>query len=115
MPKKKGSIIKPVMVIVVLGIVGLGVIAWHDGLIGVTPISEINAGNVPAGTQVTIKGEYTGKFFSALIIKSGNSGLLFSWDGSIPPVGAVIVVRGEVHDSLSLTNVVSVEIVWIFK
>ena len=59
MPRKKKSSSKSrnILVTLVVGIVAFGLIAWHDGLIGASAISEINAGNVDNGTSVTVKGE----------------------------------------------------------
>lgn len=117
MPRKKKGKGKTIAIVVILLVIGLGVVAWHDGLIGATSIADINAGNVNTGTYVTVKGELTGRLGNVHTISpiNGNGGLVFIWDGESPAVGSIIVVRGKVNSVFTLNEVSSVVTVWIFK
>jgi len=114
MPKKKGKpVTKIILVVVMLAIVTIGIVAWHDGLIGLTSINDINDGLVPNGTHVTVKGEVTARLGNFLTIQDGANGLGFVWEGS-STLNSIVVVRGVVTSILTLGNVTSVDVVWIF-
>jgi len=114
MPKKKGKpTAKILLVVVVVVIISVGVVAWHDGLIGVTEISDINNGTVSNGTAVTIKGEVTLRIGNILTVSDGSNFVGFEWTGA-STLNSIVVVRGVVSSLISLTDVTSVEIVWIF-
>ncbi len=124
MPRKKKSSRKNLYVlIVILIVVGISVVAWHDGVIGATSIQDINEGDVNTGTVVTVKGEVTAIVSLPILgtrvfiadLDDDSYGLTFEWDGDIPAVGSIVVVRGEVNSIFTLTDVTSVQVVWIFK
>lgn len=96
-----------------LTIVTIGVVAWHDGLIGLTSINDINDGLVSNGTHVTVKGEVTARLGNFLTIMDGPNGLGFVWEGA-STLNSIVVVRGVVTSFLTLGNVTSVDVVWIF-
>ena len=115
MPKKKGkSTTKIILVVVVIAIVAIGVVAWHDGLIGLTEISDINNGTVSNGSVVAIKGEVTFRLGNAMIVSDGSNSVGFEWEGA-STLHSIVVVRGTVSSIITLSDVTSVDIVWIFN
>jgi len=114
MPKKKGKpIAKILLVVVVIAIVTVGVVAWHDGLIGLTSINDINDGLVDVGTHVSIKGEVTARVGNLITVNDGPNLVAFTWDGA-STLNSIVVVRGVVTSFITLGNVTSVDVVWIF-
>ena len=112
--KKKRSNRNLILAIVIIAVVAVGLVSWHDGFIGRTPIADINSNDVSNGTMVTVKGEVTFILFDAMIITDENNDVIgFSWDGTKPPLHSIVVVRGEVSSVVTLTHVTSVEVVWI--
>lgn len=116
MPKKKGkSTTKILLVIVVIAIVTFGIVAWHDGLVGVTPIGDINDFSVDNGTAVTVKGEITIILGSLVTVTDETGSLGFTWaDADSLELHDIVVVRGVVSSFITLTDVSSVAIVWLF-
>ncbi len=117
MPRKKKSNKKAIGMVFLIIIVAVGVVAWHDGLIGVTSIAEINAGNVDNGTSVTIKGRLVFRAGNLHTVRSisGDNFIIFEWAGSSPPLDSIVVVRGVVSSIGTLSDVSSVEVVWVFQ
>ncbi len=119
MPKKRNqsSSCKAIIVLVIICVVGLSYVAWHDGVIGTTSIKAINDGDVSTGTRVTVKGQLTLRLGNLHTISTldGHNTLVFVWEGVSPAIDSIIVVRGTVSSVLSLSNVTSVETVWWFK
>jgi hypothetical protein len=115
MPKKKKGkpITKILLVVVVIAIVSVGVVAWHDGLIGLTSINDINDGLVAAGTHVTIKGEVTARIGNFITVNDGMNFVGFNWEGA-STLNSIVVVRGIVTSIITLGNVTSVDVVWLF-
>lgn len=114
MPKKKGRpVAKIVLVVVILAIVSFGVVAWHDGLIGLTSINDINDGLVSVGTHVSVKGKITLRVGNIITVSDGSNFLAFDWAGA-STLDSIVVVRGVVSSIITLSNVSSVDIVWIF-
>ena len=114
MPKKKGRpMTRIILMVVVMVIVTIGTVAWHDGLIGLTSINDINDGLVPNGTHVTVKGEVTARLGNFITIMDGPNGLGFVWEGA-STLNSIVVVRGVVTSFLTLGNVTSVDVVWVF-
>jgi len=112
--KKKGKpIAKILLVVVVIAIVTVGVVAWHDGLIGLTSIKDINDGLVPIGTSVAIKGEVTFRLFNSVTVSVGFNLVTFVWEGT-STLHSIVVVRGVVSSFVTLEDVTSVDIVWMF-
>lgn len=105
--------------LIILTSVTLGV-AWHDGVYDITLISEINNGNVPEGTTVTIKGNITQVLIELMgntliiTVNDGTGSLRFSQLESSPPVNSLVVVRGYVSSSHYLRNVSFLDTVWFF-
>jgi len=116
MPKSKSKRNIVILLVIVL-IGGLGIIASHDGLIGTTSIIDINNGDIAIGTQVTVKGELTLRLGNAhtITVVGGSNTLGFIWSGSSPPLHSIIVVRGTVSSVISLSDVSSVDVVWLFR
>ncbi|TFG30879.1 hypothetical protein EU528_07645 [Candidatus Thorarchaeota archaeon] len=116
MPKKKKGkpIAKILLVVVVIAVVAIGVVAWHDGLIGLTSINDINDGLVSIGTAVAIKGEVTGRLGNWITVNDGLNFVAFEWTGA-SALNTIVVVRGVVSSIISLDNVTSLDIVWIFS
>jgi alpha-acetolactate decarboxylase len=119
MPRKKKSKSKSntkiIGIIILIVIIAVGVITWHDGLIGTTSIRDINQGDVESGTAVTIKGELTLLLGNVMTVSGDGGALGFLWEGTKPPMNSIIVVRGIVENPIWLRDVSSVEAVWIFS
>ena len=114
MPKKKGKPVAKILLgIVLIAVVTIGVVAWHDGLIGLTSMNDINDGLVANGTHVTVKGELTGRLGNFITINDGANVLGFVWEGA-STLNSIVVVRGIVSSFITLSNVTSVDVVWIF-
>lgn len=115
MPRKKKNTKRNALIVLVLIAVG-GVIAWHDGLFGITAIRDINQGELDTGTNVRIKGEVTAIVGNLMTVSDGDGHTVaFSWSGDKPALGSIVVVSGEVSSFISLSDVSSVWAVWIFK
>ncbi len=106
---------KAIGIVLVIAIVAIGIVAWHDGLFGVTQIRDINQGDIDVGTAVTIKGELTARLGNLVTVNTGSNFVAFLWEGEIPPLHSIVVVRGTVESFISLTDVTSVDAVWIFQ
>ena len=118
MPKRKRtSTSKIIGVIILIAIVSVAIISWHDGLIGVTPIGEINDSSVDTGTAVTVKGEVIliEHITNTVIIQDDTGGIGFEWGfADSLELHSVVVVRGVVSSIITLTDVSSVQPIWIF-
>ncbi len=114
MPRKKKGISKAkiLIVIVVIAVVTIGVVAWHDGLIGATKVQDINNGTVSVGSSVVVKGEIIIIFGNLITISDDGNVIAFSWNGP-STLNSIVVVRGVVGSFVTLTDVTSVEVVWI--
>jgi hypothetical protein len=116
--QKKGSKRKIFGLLIGIVIVAIVVVAWHDGVIGATAIEDINGGNVSVGAVVTVKGELIYALGNSFIVipPSGSlQGLVFTWDGWIPPEHSIVVVTGTVSSLLTLSDVTSLRAVLIFQ
>ena len=119
MPKRKkvskGKVFGLLFGIIIIAVI---IIAWHDGVIGATSIADINGGNVSNGTAVTVKGELIyvlGNSFIVIPPEGGFQGLLFTWEGWIPPEHSIVVVTGTVSSLVTLSDVTSLRAVIIFQ
>jgi Na+-transporting methylmalonyl-CoA/oxaloacetate decarboxylase beta subunit len=118
MPKKKkgSSSSKILIVIVLIAVVSVAIIGWHDGLIGVTAMGDINDGTVPEGISVTLKGEITNIIILTNTVTIGDTtgGMSFEWaSASSLLLHTRVVVRGVVF-SLHILTASSVDPVWVF-
>lgn len=114
MPKKKGKPIgKVIIVVVLIAVVSFGVIAWHDGLFGITPMGDINNLTVSSGTNVRMKGEVTAIVGSLVTASDGTGVVVFTWGGAIT-LNAKIVITGIVGSAHIMQSVSAVDTVWIF-
>ena len=102
------------MVVVVIAIVSFGVVTWHDGILGITPLEDINDLSVDAGTTVRVRGEITIILLGAITLNDGTGAVVFLWSGPAT-LNSIVVVTGVVQSALSLHQVSSVEVVWIFQ
>lgn len=116
MPRKKKGVSKAkiFLVGVVVAIVTFGVVAWHDGLIGITRVQDINNGTVSAGSSVVVKGEITFRLLNVITISDDGNIIAFSWSGP-STLNSIVVVRGVIESFVTLTDVTSVEVIWIFS
>lgn len=117
MPKKKKMSTTTVLLIIVLlvAVVSATVVAWHDGKIGVTPLVSINNFEVDSGTPVTVRGVITSIGASSLTISDGLGAVSVPWaDTSSFRLTMLVVVRAIVNSIHTLTDVTSVEPVWLF-
>ncbi|MHA1964821.1 MAG: hypothetical protein ACXACG_06375 [Candidatus Thorarchaeota archaeon] len=114
MSKKKGKpVAKILLVVVLIAVVTVGIVAWHDGLFGLTSINDINDDLVPIGTPVSVKGEITARLGNIITLQDGANLLAFEWEGA-STLNSIVVVRGVVGSIFTLANVTSVDVVWIF-
>lgn len=115
MPKKKGkSSGKIIIGIILVAVIAVAILGWHDGLFGVTPIENINNFSVDNGTAVTIKGEITLIFGDLVTISDSTGSLGFTWaDSGSLSLHSIVVVRGVVSSFITLTDVSSVALVWL--
>jgi len=115
MPKKKTGkpVAKILLVVVLIVVVSVGVVGWHDGLFGLTSINDINDGLVSVGTHVAVKGIITARVGNFVTVQDGLNILGFIWAGA-STLDSIVVVRGVVSSFITLANVTSVDIVWIF-
>ena len=115
MPKKKGKPLTKVLIVVLLiAIVSVGFVAWHDGVIGITQLGDINNLSVDSGTTVRVKGEITAIVLTQITINDGTGGAIFTWAGPAT-LNSIVVVTGVVQSAHFLHLVSSVEIVWLFQ
>ncbi|MFW9889026.1 MAG: hypothetical protein ACFFER_12640 [Candidatus Thorarchaeota archaeon] len=115
MKSSKGKVFGLFFGIIVIAVI---IVAWHDGVIGATAIEDINGGNVSIGTVVTVKGELIyalGNSFIVIPPSVSLQGLVFTWDGWIPPEHSIVVVTGTVSSLLTLSDVTSLRAVIIFQ
>jgi hypothetical protein len=113
MPKQKGRpTAKIVLGIVVIAVIAVAVIAWHDGLIGLTSINDINDGLVDIGTAVAVKGEVTVRLGNLITIADGSNFVIIVWAGA-STLNSIVVVRGVVTTAFTL-NATSMDVVWFF-
>ena len=114
--KKKGSNTSKILVVVILiAVVAVAFIAWHDGKIGVTSLGDINDFTVDSGTAVRVRGTITLIALTAVTINDGTGGVLFSWpDAASLSIGDIVVVTAEVFSPHILTDVTSVQQIWVF-
>ncbi|MGY5853518.1 MAG: hypothetical protein RTU92_08145 [Candidatus Thorarchaeota archaeon] len=116
MPKKKRSIVKPLGIIILVAVVAIGVVSWHDGLFDtVSSIRDINQGDIDVGTVVTIKGELIVRVGNTFTVADGPNGVYFTWEGASPPLNSIVIVRGTVAYWLSLSDVTTFDAVWVFQ
>ena len=99
----------------------LALIYTHDNPVGLTPISSINSGTTPIGSNVTIKGEiasivvlHIGLNFQFVSISDGTGNLTIFWTEMKLDIGWNIIIQGTVHRNNSLKPVSNVELVLLF-
>ena len=115
MPKKKGKpVTKILLVVVVIAIVSIGFIGYHDGLLGITPCGDINDLSVDSGTTVRVRGEITVILLGSITLSDATGGVIFLWAGPAT-LNSIVVVTGVVQSAHFLHLVSSVEVVWIFQ
>lgn len=110
-----------VLLVILMIEVSLACVITHDNPVGLTRIADIKAGKIPVGANVTVKGKITQVIVwpmslnsQSVTISDGRNNITFSWSRSIVHHGWSIFVRGTVHSGHRLTNVISVERVWLF-
>lgn len=115
MPKKKGKPVTKILIVVVLiAIISVGVVGWHDGILGTTPCGDINDLSVDSGTTVRVRGEITIILLTAITLSDGTGGVIFQWAGPAT-LNSIVVVTGVVQSAHFLHLVSSVDVVWIFS
>ncbi|MFX1537542.1 MAG: hypothetical protein ACFFDI_25345 [Promethearchaeota archaeon] len=102
------------VIIVVVAVVSIGVIAWHDGIIGTTPMGEINNLNVPGGTVVRLKGEISGISGTSITAHDATGVVSFTWSGSLT-LNSIVVITGVVGSAHVMQSVSAVDPIWIFR
>ena len=114
MPKKNKFPTKYILVVVVIvAVTGIGVVAWHDGLIGSTPLGSINDLTVSSGPMV-VHGQITAIVETLIMLNDGTSTVKFAWAGPAT-LDPFVVVREQVSSAYFLYLVSSVEPVWFFR
>lgn len=117
MPRKKKKKSKSILILLILIGVSISIIAWHDGMLGATSVDDINNGDVPNGTVVTIRAKMSGVVLNEVAVTDidGSGGLVFSWEGAKPATDSIVVIKGIVSSPITLDEVTQFEIVWLFK
>jgi hypothetical protein len=114
MPKKKGSPTKIIVVVLLIAVVAVAFIAWHDGKILVTPMGDINDLTVDSG-PVRVRGTITIILGDLITINDGTGGVAFTWaDADSFSVTDIVVVTAEVFSAHILQDVTSVQRIWLF-
>lgn len=97
------------VILVIIASLSLVLTYLRDCPFEVTPMSAINAGMTPLGTNVTVKGEITGGIeylvlpnFYELVVSDRNGELTIASVGVYLEVGWTIIVRGTVYSNTSL-------------
>ena len=115
MSKKRVSTTTIIILIVVISVISFAAVAWHDGKFGVTPIGSINDLTVDSGSLVTVRGVITSIAGPLVTITDDTGGVAFSWsDAASLTLYSMVVVKGEVLSPYVLTEITSVERVWLF-
>ena len=115
MPKKKGKPVTKILIgVVLIAIVAFAFVGWHDGLLGITPLGDINNLSVDSGTTVRVRGEITVILLGSITLTDGTGGVIFLWSGHAT-LNSIVVVTGVVQSAQILHQVSSVEVVWIFQ
>ncbi|TFG34176.1 hypothetical protein EU527_04820 [Candidatus Thorarchaeota archaeon] len=119
--KKKGSNSKILVAVLIIALVACAVVIYHDGLVGVTPIDDINDFDIDDGTAVTVKGRITNieTITNWVIINDGSGSIGFEWGFADDlEENTVVVVRGVVKTTLIviryISDVTSVQPIWLF-
>ncbi len=115
MPRKKRQFPKKylVVIIMVIAVSGVGLVAWHDGLFGTTPLGLINDFTVSSGPDV-VRGKITNIIGTTVVIEDGTGVVAFMWSGPAT-INTTVVVRGQVQSLHTLNLVSAVEPVWLFR
>jgi len=114
MPKKGKSNTRIIVVVIALiAVASLVVVAFHDGLIGVTPMGSINNESVQSGA-VAVRGEITSIVGTTITLSDGTGGVAFEWAGPAT-LHSIVVVRGVIFSPHILHQVSSVDVVWLFR
>jgi hypothetical protein len=113
--KKKGRPIGKILIVVVLiAVVCIGIIGWHDGLIGITPMGEINNLNISEGTSVKLKGEITSISGPTIVATDATGAVQFQWSGTLT-LHSIVVITGVVGSAHVMQSVSAVDPVWLFS
>ncbi len=115
--KRKKSKIKPIAILLILIGVSVAIIAWRDGILSTTSIENINNGEIPNGTTVTVRAKMSGIILNMVSVVGidGTGGLMFIWEGAKPATNSIVVIRGNISSPFTLNNVMRFEEVWLFK
>lgn len=119
---RRNKVLATLLVLIVIAAsITLAMICVHDNPAGITPISSINTGNTPIGSNVTVKGEMV-DFLATPLILSGQNVLMSDGSGNISffstenqlQINWAIIVKGTVHTNDSLRLVSGVALVLLF-
>jgi DNA/RNA endonuclease YhcR with UshA esterase domain len=108
--------------IITIASLSVTLIYVHDNPSGLTPIGDINSGDIPAGTVVVVKGEvkwilqsFSGFDTQQVCLSDGTGELTFYWSRfQFDESWHIIIVRGKVLSNERLHVVTSVELVVLF-
>ena len=109
------------MLVVIVASLSLALIYVHDNPAGLIPISSINTGVTPIGSNVTLKGEiiniiifFIGPNDQSVLLSDGSGNITFFWTKTRLEVGWTVIVKGTVHQNDSIRPISSVEPVLLF-
>ena len=104
-----------VIVILFVVVVSVGVVTVHDGKLAPTPMGSINDLSLATGLPVTVRGVITDIVGTTVMVRDGSGVVSFTWaDTASLTEFQLVVVRGVINSAHTLTDVTSVEPVWLF-
>ena len=109
------------VLVAIMAPLSLILIYVHDNPAGMTPISSINTGVTPIGSNVTLKGRILeicvllmGPNDQTVRLSDGSGSVRFFWTDTRLQVNWTILVRGTVDTNETLRPVSNVELVLLF-
>ncbi|RDE11811.1 MAG: hypothetical protein C4K48_11000 [Candidatus Thorarchaeota archaeon] len=118
---RKRALATLLVLIAIMAPLSLTLMYVHDNPTGITPISSINTGITPIGSDVTVKGVIleivvilNGRNMQNVRMSDGSGSIELYWTETRLHVNWTIIVRGTAYSNLSLDPVSSVELVLLF-
>jgi len=119
--RRRKALATLIVLVAIIASMSVAFIYVHDNPVRVTPISSINAGITPVGTNVTLKGEFKEELASPLmgicqhiLMSDGSGNISFYCYETRLQIGWTLIVRGTVQTNKTLYLVSSVEQVLLF-
>jgi hypothetical protein len=122
MRRRKPPTVVVAIIIIVVASLSVTLVYVHDNPSGLTPIGDINSGEIPVGTVVVVKGEikwilqtFSGFDTQQVCLSDGTGELTFYWSRfQLDESWSIIVVSGKVLSNEAPHVVISVERVILY-